>query len=58
MPLSPADKTRLVEYIRQRKCEEHRRGLPCIDRKGKGLVDGMHPGCREAAELIEVVDGA
>lgn len=52
MSLSPAETGRLVEYIWQRTCEEHRQGQPCIDRKGKGLVNGVHPGCQEADELI------
>ena len=56
--MTSADKSRLVEYIWQRTCEEHRQGKPCVDRKAKGLVDGMHPGCREADDLITLVQEA
>ena len=58
VPLSPTNKNRLVDYIRGRSCEEHRQGLPCVDRKDKGLVAGMHPGCREADEMEDLVQGA
>ncbi len=57
MALEEDDRVRLLEYIRQRTCEEHRQGLPCIDRKDKGLVNGTHPACQEADELIELVRG-
>ena len=58
MPLTAEERGQLVAYIWQRACEEHRSGQPCVARKGKGLVEGMHPGCREADEMIRLVQRA
>lgn len=60
MPLTDAERDRLIRYIRGRTREEFRQGTPCLDRSDEEPVelDEPHPGCQLAAEMVALVEKA
>ncbi len=59
MALTADEKDDLRTYIRQRMCRDAQAGDDCIEREGKGeVVDGRHPACGLAEEMIVLVDKA
>jgi len=56
MAITDEEREHLISYIERRMCHEARRGEECVDRKDQGdLIDGRHPACLEAEEMIEIL---
>lgn len=56
MAITESERSALISYIERRMCRDAQRGDDCVDRKGHGdLVDGRHPACLEAEEMIEII---